>query len=137
VTRRREPITVYRVQDASGFGPDYMLGGEIEDILEDQGLQPDPGEDFEDLVLDLLPGGRHGIMSGPRAAAAARIKHKYFFGFPSEEAARSWYGTKGLAGLARLGFVLTKVPAAEAHYSNSGRQVIFKPVAKRSKRKRS
>jgi hypothetical protein len=134
---RRQPITVYRVQDASGFGPDYMLGGVLDDILEDQGLQPDPGEDFEEHVESLLPhGGKHSMPSRTYSGDA-NIKHRYFFGFPSEEAARSWYGTKGLVELARRGFVLTKVPVAEVHYSTSGRQIIFRPVAKRSKRKRS
>lgn len=109
------PKSVYRVENDKGQGPYFVGSPKVDEALgKVRGLN---------LRNQLLP-----EYDFPKREWSRRANKKDFkFAFPSEEAARRWFGEQALEELSGLGFKLKPIPARKVYQSKSGNQVIFLP----------
>lgn len=105
---------VWRIEGPDGFGPYYGATGDPRryELVYARGYprsdsQPTPWMDFREGDQEELR--RRGLL----------------FGFPSPEAAETWFGPDAVRGLAALGYHLRELEARAVIVSKSGRQVMF------------
>lgn len=105
--------TVWRVQNDKGLGPYHGYGWSEQWAIKPHNYEngcPLPGED----------------------AAIAKFwnelkdSRRFKFGFASIEQLQRWFHRDELEALARMGFKVVEVPAAEVHYGLT--QVVYLPV---------
>lgn len=149
----KKTMLVWRVQKCEGVGRKKRCAGPffrgapqevrriVEPLQSDTESTPGPDRDFRGDGFEFKKGGLRlktewaAVMDWFKAHPEVKTLNEYpgklnkfYFAFPTKEAAEEWIGKGRLTALARYGYKLETVPAKRVWLSRSKRQVIFVPA---------